>query len=206
MCVRRLRLHWCLILANFDVLQQQQAPATLYTLVSTATSCVQVRLSDQSHEIQLSWDFQRMSSRMIAVSPRVCRVMLQMFWFLLTVCDAADRHDAKRQDQSHGKEAHEAAGDLPDGTDLPPPPPKPKSKEKSNGKEAAGERMVQSVNVKTETCKLFVLACPVTLAKGCAMHMIECCCMSGCLLGPALSLCNPVSRKEKKRLRLSASI
>ncbi len=118
---------------------------------------------------------------------------LLVFWLLLTGCGAADRHDAKRQDQSNGKEGDEAAGGLFDGTDLPPPPPKPKSKEKSTGKEAAGEHMVLSVNVKTRAHKLFVLACPVTLAKSCAMHRIECCCMSRCLLSPALSLCNPTS-------------
>ncbi len=64
---------------------------------------------------------------------------------MLTVRGAANRHDAKRQDQSNGKEGDDAAGDLPDGTDLPPPPPKPKSKEKSTGKEVAGERMVLSM-------------------------------------------------------------
>ena len=116
--------------------------------------------------------------------------MLQMFWFLLTVCDAADRHDANRQDQSNGKEGAEAAGDLPDGTDLPPPPPKPKSKDKSTSKEAAGEHMVLSVNVAIQAHKLYVLACPVTLANSCAMHRFKCCCMSRCLLSPALSLCN----------------
>jgi len=129
---------------------------------------------------------------MIAVSLRVCMAVLQMFWFLLTVRGAANRHDAKRQVQSNGKEGEEAAGDLPDGTDLPPPPPKPKSKEKSTGKEAAGEHML-SVNVKTQAHKLFVFACPVMLAKSCAMHRTECCCMSCGLFSPALSLCNPAS-------------
>ncbi len=116
-----------------------------------------------------------------------------MFWLTLTVFGAANRHDAKRQGQSNGKEGDEAAGDLPDGTDLPPPPPKPKSKEKSNGKEVTGECMVLSVNVETQAHKLCVLACPVTYAKSCAMHRVECCCMSRCLFSPALSLCNPAS-------------
>ena len=97
-----------------------------------------------------------------------------MCLFLLIVCDATNRHDAKRQDQSNGKEGDEAAGHLPDGTDLPPPPPKPASKQKSTGKEAAGEHMVLSVNVETQAHKLFMLACPVTLAKNSAMHRVEC--------------------------------
>jgi len=106
-------------------------------------------------------------------------VVLQMFWFLLTVRGAANRHDAKRQVQSNGKEGEEAAGDLPDGTDLPPPPPKPKSKEKSTGKEAAGEHML-SVNVKTQAHKLFMLACPVMLAKSYAAELSAAACLVAC--------------------------
>lgn len=109
------------------------------------------------------------------------------------MCGAANRHDAKRQDQSSGKEGDEDAGILPDGTDLPPPPPKPKSKEKSTGKEVAGERLVLSVNVETQAHKLSVLACPVTLAKSCPMHRFKCCCMSHYLLSQALFLCNSAS-------------
>ncbi|KAL0025776.1 hypothetical protein WJX77_011147 [Trebouxia sp. C0004] len=56
------------------------------------------------------------------------------------------RHDAKRQDQTSGKEGEEISGDMPDGTDLPPPPPKPKSKEKSNGKEVTEQRLDASLS------------------------------------------------------------
>lgn len=184
-----------LMLATFGMLQQQQA---------LAVHCV--HLSAQPHHasasgsvISLRQDsdqlgFLCMLSCMIAVFLRVCLGVPLVFWLLLTGCGAADRHDAKRQDQSNGKEGDQAAGDSPDGTDLPPPPPKPKSKEKSTGKEPApGEHLVLSVNVKTQAHKLFELACPVTLAKSCAMHRIECCCMSHFLLSSALSLCNPAS-------------
>lgn len=128
---------------------------------------------------------QRMSHRMIAVSVRVGMIMLPVLWLLLTVCDAANRRDAKRQDQSNGKEGDEAAGSLPEGTDLPPPPPKPTSKEKSTDKEVAGECLVPSQYVETQAHETFVLACPVTPTKSCAMHTTECCCMSHFLSNPA---------------------